>query len=268
VKTWMLVSTVILPLVLMVALAPLVGGEDSPTPGATASPTTPAATLPAATATPTAASPTPVPLSAAPEIDAARAAIVARSGSLATFVRAVEAQDVEAVLAALPWHVTTCDRLMYRGVTECERAGMAPGTVLELFAPEWWEFGGLERADAREAMTFYLEGRNPRLAMVADRSDGSIVVLFHIDPRPHLNFPGAVPESGGPAVAIWFATVPGGPSLIATYNLHFEGSPPLEFLRYDAYHGIRDSTILGASDEFRAMEQAWREEDEKRRGQP
>jgi hypothetical protein len=215
--------------------------------------------------TPTA---TPAALEGAPSIEAGRNAAVTRDPALAGFIDAVQGEDVEGVLKFFAWKAIVCDELIYRGVSECERRGVKEGTVLEFFAPEWWEGAGLTRDEARQAMAYDLLGRHPRLSLVVERSDGPIVLLFMIDPKPGLVFPGGSPEGGSPPIAIWYATAKDAAGPIATYDHRFEGSPPMEFLRYEQYIGRFDFTVLGVSPEFIALEREFHARNEDQRLTP
>lgn len=56
-------------------------------------------------------------------------------------------------------------------------------------------------------------------------------------------FPGAVPVGGAPQVAIWLTTANDDPRTIVTYDHIYQGSPPMEFLRYDQHSGVRSFTV-------------------------
>lgn len=212
--------------------------------------------------------PTPAVLEGVPSIDAGRGAVIAREASLASFIGAVEAEDVEQVMKYFAWNAVVCDELIYRGVSECERRGIKDGTVLEFFAPDWWEGAGLTRDETREAIAYALRGRHPRLSLVAERSDGPVVLLFMIDPKPGLVFPGGTPAGGSPPIAIWFATSRDSADRIATYDYRMQGSPPLEFLRYEQHIGRFDFKILGVTPEFAALETEFHAKDEEQRRTP
>ncbi|MBK7126760.1 MAG: hypothetical protein IPH65_12715 [Dehalococcoidia bacterium] len=85
-------------------------------------------------------------------------------------------------------------------VDECARREIPKGTVLEFFAPNFYEGAGLTREELREAIGYDLRGRNPRLSMVADRTDGRLVLLFMLDRagRNSWRRPGGPPVAGSP----------------------------------------------------------------------
>jgi hypothetical protein len=194
--------------------------------------------------------PTPAVLAGIPDVSAARNVITARSPELSRFIDSVEASDTPSVLAQLQFDRTRCDELISRGVTECSRRGVQSGTELETFRPDGFSGYGLERSDIQAAVDYFLSGRNPRLSFVADRSDESTVLVFAIDEREGLVFPGAIPEGGAPVTAVYFITVPGREGIIATYGYQSSATPPLEFLHSDERSGVRYE-ILGVADEFR-----------------
>ncbi len=229
------------------------GGDDMPRA------VSPTATL----QTPTAAA-----LAGAPSIDQGRKAAIARDPVLAGFIDAVESADIDQVLKFFSWNAIVCNELIYRGVSECERRGVKDGTVLEFFAPEWWEGAGLTRDETRQAMSYDLEARHPRLSLVVERSDGPTVLLFMIDPKPGLVLPGGSTESGSSVNAIWFATAKDAKGQIATFDHRYEGSPPMEFLRYAQHIGRFDFTILGVTPEFEEIEKAFHAGNEKQRTIP
>jgi hypothetical protein len=213
--------------------------------------------------------PTPAVFEGATLIDAGRKAAIARDASLERFIDAVEAEDVEQVLRFFfPWNSIVCDELIYRGVNECECRGVKEGTVFEFFAPDWWEGAGLTREETYEAIAYDLQGRHPRLSLIVERSDGPIVLLFMIDPKPELMFPGGVPAGGSPPIALWFGTTKDAAGSIATYSRVYQGSPPMEFLRYEQYIGRFDFKVLGVSTEFAALEAEFHTKNEEQRRTP
>lgn len=126
---------------------------------------------------------------------------------------------------------------------------------------------GLVRADVEAAIRYDLKERHPRLSLVAERADGSVVLVLLLDARDGRMFPGAVPVGGDPQIAIWLATAPGDPDAIVTYDHIYQGAPPLESLRYDRHFGIRDFTVAGASAKFAALERAFHDRSEAERRQ-
>ncbi|MBK9342894.1 MAG: hypothetical protein IPN07_07605 [Dehalococcoidia bacterium] len=212
--------------------------------------------------------PTPAALRDAPMIEEGRRAVAAHDSNLQRFVDAVEQANIDGVLSFFAWNPATCESIIVRSVDECARREIPKGTVLEFFAPNFYEGAGLTREELREAIGYDLRGRNPRLSMVADRTDGRLVLLFMLDPQPGRTFPGGEPAGGPPTVAIWFATTDAKPAQIATYDHRHQGSPPLEFLRYEQYVGTFDYTVVGVTLEFAALESTFHEKNEAERRTP
>ncbi len=194
--------------------------------------------------------PTPARLTGIPDIAVARNSIVAQTPSLARFIAAIETENVSAAVAQLQFQRTPCDQMASRGVTECSRRGLQSGTELDMFVPDGFSGYGIERQDVEASMEYFVAGRTPRLALAANRSDGSVILVFSIAAKEGLIFPGAIPEGGAPVVAVYFITVPGADGKVATYGYQSAATPPLEFLHADERAGIRYE-ILGVADEYR-----------------
>ncbi len=196
---------------------------------------------------------TPARLTGAPDITAGRAALAGKSAELAAFVSNVESAKIDAVVETFQFDARACEAFATRGVTECESRKVPPGTVLQVFRREGFEGYGIERADVTDAMRYFLTERHPRLSFAADRSDGSTILLFAIDPKPGLIFPGALPEGGANVVAVYFWTAPGKPSSTVSYGYQSAATPPLEFLHYDERSGLTYK-ILGVDAQYRARD--------------
>lgn len=194
--------------------------------------------------------PTPARLTGIPDITVARNAIAAQNPDLGRFIAAVETENAAAAVTQLQFQRTPCDQIATRGVTECSRRGLQPGTELDMFVPDGFSGYGIERQDVQAAVEYFLSGRTPRLALAATRSDGSVILVFSIVAKEGLIFPGASPEGGAPVVAVYFVTVPGAEGKVATYGYQSAATPPLEFLHADERAGIRYE-ILGVADEYR-----------------
>ena len=124
--------------------------------------------------------------------------------------------------------------------------------------------GGFQESDVRASIEYNPKGRNPRLALAVEREDGSLLLVFLLDPRPDLVFPGGAPAGGADEITVVFGTSADDPTKVTVYDHKFAGSPPIEFMRYEAHQGV-EHTVLGVSQELQSLDEAWHNENEERR---
>ncbi|MCC6382587.1 MAG: hypothetical protein IT304_08750 [Dehalococcoidia bacterium] len=211
--------------------------------------------------------PTPSLLRSVPTIAEGKAALASTAPGAAEIVALVEGVQVAALLDRMLWQSGSCEQYVARGKDRCEAWGVAPGVVVEWLRPRPEFAVQLLRAAAAAELSYLLEGRHPRLQVLARRDDGAYLLSFAVDPKPGLMFPGALPEGGTPVGTSYLHTDPKDAAKIAGYGSFSVSTPPLEFARYDAFHGIHQYELLAASDEFYKAEQASHDEIEAGRKQ-
>ncbi|MFN0148113.1 MAG: hypothetical protein ACKVT1_16530 [Dehalococcoidia bacterium] len=179
----------------------------------------------------------------------------------------ITAGRTAALLNHFSWLRYPCEEAVSRGVSDCERKNIPTGTVLEAFRTDGHD-GRVARVDISDSMDYLLRGRNPRLALAAERDGNELFLLFALDPAPGLMFPGREPEGGSPVVAVWFVLSGRTQPLIIEQGYQNAATPPLEFVHYEERQNLHKYTILAASAEFKAREDANFKEIEDARRQP
>lgn len=211
--------------------------------------------------------PTPSLLRSVPTIAEGKVALASAAPGAAELVALVEAGQVAALLDRLPWQTGSCEQYVYRGENICGDWGVAPGVAVQWLQPRPDFEGQLRRSDVEAELTYFLKERHPRLHVLARRDDEAYLLSFAVDPKPGLMFPGGQPV-GGALVGTWYVlTGPKDGGRIASYGSFSVATPPLEFVRYDEFHGLHQYELLAASEEFYKNEQASHDEIEAGRKQ-
>lgn len=158
--------------------------------------------------------------------------------------------DVEAAGATFPTVTGKCDDFITRGVSLCERAGYEPGTSVTLLIPSRESARGyqVEPQAVRDQIAYLVDGRNPRLDLLAQRDDGTLLAVIGLDAAPGKLFPGGTATNEAPVIAAYLYVAPDG--TISDMSERGAGSPPLEPIRNDERQGVHTYKVLTASAEF------------------
>jgi hypothetical protein len=181
----------------------------------------------------------------------------------AAVIDAVLAEDAAVIVASAPQFVAPCEEYVTRAGDDCQRLGLPHGTIVRKVG--LWQMFAADEAQAIEGARHMLEGRAPRLALLARRADGRYLAVFHVTPSQSFSFPGGLQP--GPADVRWLRLQiqASAPALIEI-GQNRGGSPPLEPLRYDTVNLGLGYDVLFASDAFVAHEQAWQAEQDRMNG--
>lgn len=158
--------------------------------------------------------------------------------------------DVEAAVATFPTVTGKCDDFITRGMSLCEREGYAPGTSVTLLIPAGESAPGyqVEAQAIRDEIAYLIEGRSPRLDLLAQRDDGTVLAVIGLDAAPGKLFPGGIPTNEAPVIAAYLYIAPDG--TMSDMSERGTGSPPLEPIRNAERQGVHKYTILAVSTEF------------------
>jgi hypothetical protein len=144
---------------------------------------------------------------------------------------------------------------------------VAPGTVVELVYPVLsLPSFAMQSSDAVVMLSHYLSGRNPRLELLVSQEDDHYLLVIIIDEVEERVFPSGEPAGGPPIGSV--EVVLSADGAVVGIDARPSGSPPLETLRYNERNGVIRYSILGSSEEFRAIEEAWHQTLEDRRRDP
>lgn len=158
--------------------------------------------------------------------------------------------DVRAVVAVFPTIRGKCDEFITRGVSLCERSGYAPGTSVTLLLPSRESAPGyqIEERAMHDKITYLVEGRHPRVDLLAECDDGALLAVIGLDAAPGKLFRGGVATNEAPVVAAYLYIAPDG--TMSDMSERGTGSPPLEPVRNDVRQGLHTYKVLAASTEF------------------
>lgn len=200
--------------------------------------------------------PTPALLEGASEDrDGALRRLEAGAPAAATALRGMLAADVEGTLRAARVRSELCDALVERGVTECVRRGLPPGTQLELATLDRGEAFYADVSIVRAALAQMLVRRQPTLELLATASDGSVLAIVGVAAAPAYDIPGGISE-GPLRITRLQAVFEAGGTLLGLAQVA-DSTPPLEVIRYDEYNAGLKYTVLFASAAFKGAEQAF-----------
>ena len=175
--------------------------------------------------------------------------------------------DASGVVRAAQSRSVACGELFIRGRSGCEIYGHAPGTTLDLVRMRAESSPGFEqeRSAAEDTVRYLTDGRDPEVALVASRTDGSFLVVVLMTPGPGLQFPGPLELGGAPQVAVYLVLGPDGE--LRDLSTRVESAPPLEPIRVPNDPAV-EHVILAVTDRFAEWESAWFQQDEADRRTP
>lgn len=150
-------------------------------------------------------------------------------------VAAVEAQNVEQTLSYLAWTEFPCTSSNVKGgvAPRCADLGLAEGTPVRMFHYALEDYSYRNESSMREVLKALLSGRNPRLAVVAKRNDGTLLVSFTVDDLANEGLRGV------DFIADTTSTTP-----FTSYTERFVGSTPFDTLRDQARTSGASSTDI------------------------
>ena len=110
-------------------------------------------------------------------------------------------------------------------------------------------FGSVPVGHRLDELKAELRGRPASLELIALQDGVRFYLIFALDPRDP------------PPVALTVVYEPGvaAPVTTADFSGAF-GGPPLEFIRFDHYHGVHQYEVLAAAESFHEREKRWAEE--------
>jgi hypothetical protein len=151
-------------------------------------------------------------------------AVAARFPELAAAIMAVEAEDVEGILAALRWRGFECTPDDHRGgiAPRCSELGVRQGTSVPMFHYELLAASHFTREQMRERVQQYLLRRGPKLGLVATHPDGRWLVTFTVDEGDQEGLRG-----------IDFRADREGTAPFTSHKERFSASTPLDTIRED-----------------------------------
>jgi hypothetical protein len=110
----------------------------------------------------------------------------------------------------------------------------------------------VEPQAVRDQIAYPVDGRNPRLDLLAQRDDGTVLAVIGLDPAQGKLFPGGTATNEAPVIAAYVYVAPDGTT--SDMSERGTGSPPLEPIRNDERQGVHKYTILAASAELVAWD--------------
>jgi hypothetical protein len=159
--------------------------------------------------------------------------------------------DVGGAAKAVVAEPVNCSDSGTRASTLCQQLNVEPGTIVTLFRP----VAGLPafRLDATgmKAMVAHLiDGRSPRILLVAQDDRGNALVLIGVDPAKPYDYGGG-PDLSPATVAFYLSVSSDG--VVHDVGERSRGAPPLEPIRARIRQG-EQWTVLGTAPELRAWE--------------
>jgi hypothetical protein len=159
--------------------------------------------------------------------------------------------DVAGAVGALVAEPVNCSDSGTRGVGLCQQLNVAPGTIVSLFRPVAGLPGFRLDATGMRAMVAHLiEGRSPRILLVAQDDRGNALVLIGVDPAKPYDYGGG-PDSSPATVAFYLSLSSDG--VVHDIGERSRSAPPLEPIRARIRQG-EQWTVLGTAPELRTWE--------------
>lgn len=159
--------------------------------------------------------------------------------------------DVAGAADAVVAEPVNCSDSGTRGITLCQQLNVAPGTTITLFRPVAGLPGFRLDATGMRAMVAHLiEGRSPRILLVAQDDRGNVLVMIGVDPAKPYDYGGG-PDSSPATVAFYLSLSSDG--VVHDVGERSWNAPPLEPIRARIRQG-EQWTVLGTAPELRAWE--------------
>lgn len=202
------------------------------------------------------AQPTPALLAGASHDEAAVRAELAKSNpSAARSLDDVLKGNVQGVVDGLRHDRSPCENVQDRAGNACQTRGLQPGAIVDraTLDPLGTYYGDVGVVTA--AVRHLLDGRSPKLGLLARGSDGRVIAIVNVTPGLPFEMPGGV-QDGQIRITRLQLHLAGDGTILGIEQVS-DSTPPLEVIRFITHQDKVDFKILYASPEFEAVEKAF-----------